>query len=68
MIIEKLAKKFGVEVELSTPKVPYKETIKGSSNKEGKYKNKAVGGASMAMSLEIKPLNGARALFLKIKL
>ncbi len=30
VIIEKLKRKFGVEVNLSTPKVPYKETIRGS--------------------------------------
>lgn len=30
VIIEKLRRKFGVEVNLSTPKVPYKETIRGS--------------------------------------
>ncbi len=30
VIVEKLRRKFGVEVNLSTPKVPYKETIKGS--------------------------------------
>ena len=30
VIVEKLKRKFGVEVNLSTPKVPYKETIKGS--------------------------------------
>src|SRR5512136_1597331 len=30
VIVEKLRRKFGVEVNLSTPKVPYKETIKGT--------------------------------------
>ncbi len=30
VIIEKLKRKFGVEVNLSVPKVPYKETIRGS--------------------------------------
>ena len=31
VIVEKLKRKFGVEVSLSTPKVPYKETIRGST-------------------------------------
>ena len=31
VIVEKLKRKFGVEVNLSTPKVPYKETIRSSS-------------------------------------
>jgi elongation factor G len=30
VIVEKLRRKFGVEVSLSIPKVPYKETIRGS--------------------------------------
>jgi elongation factor G len=30
VIVEKLKRKFGVEVSLSTPKVPYKETIRGA--------------------------------------
>jgi elongation factor G len=30
VIVEKLRRKFGVEVNLSVPKVPYKETIRGS--------------------------------------
>jgi elongation factor G len=30
VIVEKLKRKFGVEVTLSTPKVPYKETIRGT--------------------------------------
>jgi len=30
VIVEKLKRKFGVEVNLSTPKVPYKETIRGT--------------------------------------
>jgi elongation factor G len=30
VIVEKLKRKFGVEVNLSTPKVPYKETIRGA--------------------------------------
>jgi elongation factor G len=30
VIIEKMRRKFGVEVSLSTPKVPYKETIRGT--------------------------------------
>jgi len=32
VIVEKLKRKFGVEVSLSIPKVPYKETIRGSKS------------------------------------
>ena len=36
--IERLKRKFGVEVELKAPKVPYKETIKGTAKAQGKHK------------------------------
>ena len=41
--IEKMKRKFGVEVILNTPKVPYKETIKGKTNIQGKYKKQSGG-------------------------
>ena len=41
--VEKLRRQFGVEVELRTPKIPYKETIKGKSEAQGKYKKQTGG-------------------------
>ncbi len=41
--IEKLKRKFGVEVLLDTPKIPYKETITGSTKVQGKYKKQSGG-------------------------
>jgi elongation factor G len=41
--IEKLKRKFGVEVNLRLPKVAYKETIKGKSRVQGKYKKQSGG-------------------------
>ncbi len=41
--IEKLKRKFGVEVNLNIPKVPYKETIKGKARVQGKYKKQTGG-------------------------
>jgi elongation factor G len=41
--IEKLKRKFGVEVNLRLPKVPYMETIKGKSRVQGKYKKQSGG-------------------------
>ncbi|MGB9662438.1 MAG: elongation factor G [Moorellaceae bacterium] len=42
--VERLQTKFGVEVEMSTPKVPYRETIKTSVTRiEGKYKKQTGG-------------------------
>jgi len=43
IIVNRMAQKFGVDVELSTPKVPYKETIKGQARVEGKHKKQSGG-------------------------
>lgn len=40
---KRLKRKFGVSVDLSVPKVPYKETIKSSAKAEGKYKKQSGG-------------------------
>ncbi len=55
--IEKLKRKFGVEVNLTTPKVPYKETIKGKTRIQGKYKKQSGGRGQYGDTwLEIEPL------------
>ncbi len=41
--VEKMKRKFGVEVNLNIPKVPYKETIKAKTNIQGKYKKQSGG-------------------------
>ncbi len=41
--IEKLKRKYGVEVELKTPRVPYLETLKTSVKVQGKYKKQSGG-------------------------
>ena len=41
--VEKLKRKFNVDVELQAPKVPYKETIKGRAEAQGKYKRQSGG-------------------------
>ncbi len=41
--IEKLRRKFSVEVELKTPKVPYLETMKSAVKVQGKYKKQSGG-------------------------
>ncbi len=43
VIVERMKRKFGVEVELKDPKVPYKETIKGTTKVQGKYKKQSGG-------------------------
>lgn len=41
--LERLKRKFGVEVVMQTPKVPYRETIKVPSKAQGKYKKQSGG-------------------------
>jgi len=55
--LEKLKRKFGVDVSLKQPKVPYKETIKGKTRIQGKYKKQSGGRGQYGDSwLEIEPL------------
>lgn len=57
VIVEKLKRKFGVNVELIPPKIPYRETIKKSVKAEGKYKKQTGGHGQYGHCwLEISPL------------
>ena len=42
-LIDKLKNKFGVEVKIEELKVPYRETIRGTSDVQGKYKKQSGG-------------------------
>jgi elongation factor G len=55
--VERLKRKYNVEVELQAPKVPYKETIKGKAEAQGKYKRQSGGrGQYGDCWLKIEPL------------
>ncbi len=57
VIISRLKRKFGVEVNMKEPKVPYKETIKKTAKAQGKYKKQTGGrGQYGDCWLEIEPL------------
>lgn len=43
IIVKRLKQKFGVEVDITEPKIPYRETIKGKSEMQGKYKKQSGG-------------------------
>jgi len=54
---EKLKRKFGVEVNLKSPKVPYRETIKGTVKVQGKHKRQSGGRGQYGDTwLELEPL------------
>ena len=56
VIIERLKRKFGAAIVTHTPKVPYKETIRGTTQVHGRYK-KQTGGHGMFgdVWLELEP-------------
>ncbi|MGA1868702.1 MAG: elongation factor G [bacterium] len=55
--VERMKRKFGAEVIMKTPKVPYKETIHGSTKVQGKYKKQTGGRGQYGDTwLQIDPL------------
>ncbi len=57
VVVDKLRRKFNLQVELKTPKVPYMETIRAKANGQGKYKKQSGGkGQYGDVWLEITPL------------
>lgn len=57
IIIERLKRRFGVEVDVKPPKVPYRETIRGKTKVQGKHKKQSGGRGQFGdVWLEIGPL------------
>ncbi len=55
--LARLKRRFGVEVDVKAPKVPYRETIKGSTKVQGKYKKQTGGKGQFGDTwMEISPL------------
>jgi elongation factor G len=57
MTIERLKRRFGVEVDMKPPKIPYRETIRGKTKVQGKHKKQSGGHGQFGDAwLEISPL------------
>jgi elongation factor G len=57
IVVERLQRKFGVEVETADVKVPYRETITANSEAEGKYKKQAGGHGQFGVcNIRVEPL------------
>src|SRR2546423_10966398 len=57
--VGRLKSRFGVEVELHQPRVPYVETIKGEARAQGRYKKQTGGRGQVGdCVIEIEPLEG----------
>jgi elongation factor G len=54
---ERMQRKFGVNVMLSTPRVPYRETIRGSAKAEGRYVRQTGGHGQYGVCwVEVQPM------------
>ncbi len=61
VIVERMKDRFGAEVELHPPRVPYRETIKGSAKAHARYKKQTGGRGQFAdCHIEIEPLRARR--------
>lgn len=57
VMLEKQKRRYGVEIEAGSPRIPYKETIRGKAKAQGKYKKQSGGrGQYGDCWLEIEPL------------
>ena len=57
VICERLKRRFGVEVYLHPPRVPYRETIKGTAKAEGKHKKQTGGRGQFGDTwIEVQPM------------
>ncbi len=58
VLVERLKRKYGCEVELQRPKIPYKETIRSGAKAQGKYKKQSGGRGQYGDTwLDVSPLS-----------
>jgi elongation factor G len=69
VLSSKIKRKYGVEMTLTTPKIPYKETIKGKARVQGKHKKQSGGrGQYGDCWIEIEPVESGSGLVFEDKI
>lgn len=69
VVMEKLKERYGVNIELTVPKIPYRETITSKVKVEGKYKKQTGGhGQYGHCFLEIEPLERGKEYLFESKI
>jgi elongation factor G len=59
VIVDRMKERFGAEVNLKPPRVPYRETIKGAAKAHGRYKKQTGGRGQFGdCHIEIEPIAG----------
>ncbi len=69
VIVERMKSRFGVEVEMKPPKVPYRETIRGSAKVQGRHKKQSGGRGQFGDAwIEISPLEKGEGFIFENKI
>ena len=59
VIVDRMKERFGAEVKLKPPRVPYRETIKGTAKAHGRYKKQTGGRGQFGdCHIEVEPIAG----------
>ncbi len=57
VLVERLKRKFGVDVTARTPRIPYRETVKGTAQAQGRYVKQTGGRGQYGIAwLQVEPL------------
>lgn len=69
VIVDRMKNRFGVEVDIQSPKVPYRETIRGATKVQGRHKKQSGGRGQFGdVWIEIMPLENGKGFVFENKI